>query len=255
MVEDVAVDAHVEHEHGHISALPGEHHFRGGVVDSDDRRNTRKRLGCTATSNSISGLQASRVPPVSESCTKKQVVTLWPVHQHTNQNCHGCEGPKNLHQKWQDRDAAAVPPTHRHIQKNIADANGPKMQIDDKSVLCSQPACLCPNSCDNGDARQMRMTDKDTKHAPTDEHRASSNEKELCSRITTRDLICFHRVRTTRCVSSVPFHGVRHFSLWSQITFVRLTPVPLRQSVDNHPLVRYPSAPRPQCLRAPSNHT
>ena len=30
--------------------------------------------------------------------------------------------------------------------------------------------------------------------------------------------------------------------------------MPLRQGVNNHPLVWYPSAPRPQCLRASSDH-
>ena len=129
---------------------------------------------------------------------KKRILILWPVHQHTDQNCHGCEGPKNLHQKWQDRDAAAVPPTHRHIKKNIADANGPKMHDDDKGVLCSQPACLCPNSCENGDARQMRMTDKDTKHA---QKRMLTNIG-ASSKGTLLKKYAFNRVRTTHCVSS-----------------------------------------------------
>ena len=31
--------------------------------------------------------------------------------------------------------------------------------------------------------------------------------------------------------------------------------MPLRQGVDNHPLVWYPSAPRPQCLHFPPDHT
>ena len=29
-----------------------------------------------------------------------------PLHQETNQKCHGCEFPKNLYQKWQYRDTA-----------------------------------------------------------------------------------------------------------------------------------------------------
>ena len=37
MVEHVAVDAHVVHELGHISTLPGEDHLSGGVVNTDDR--------------------------------------------------------------------------------------------------------------------------------------------------------------------------------------------------------------------------
>ena len=31
--------------------------------------------------------------------------------------------------------------------------------------------------------------------------------------------------------------------------------MPLRQGVDNHPLVWYPSAPRPQCLHVPPDYT
>ena len=37
MIECVPVDAHVKLELGHISALPGEDHLRGGVINTDDR--------------------------------------------------------------------------------------------------------------------------------------------------------------------------------------------------------------------------
>ena len=37
VVQDVTVDAHATHELGHVSTLPGEHHFRVGVVGVDDR--------------------------------------------------------------------------------------------------------------------------------------------------------------------------------------------------------------------------
>ena len=38
LVEKITVDAHVVHEHGHISALPGENHLGRSVIDADDRR-------------------------------------------------------------------------------------------------------------------------------------------------------------------------------------------------------------------------
>ena len=38
MIKDVAVNAHVVNELGHVSALPGEHHSGGGLVNARDRR-------------------------------------------------------------------------------------------------------------------------------------------------------------------------------------------------------------------------
>ena len=38
MIQDVSVDAHVVHGLGHVSPLPGEHHFSGGVVNARDGR-------------------------------------------------------------------------------------------------------------------------------------------------------------------------------------------------------------------------
>ena len=35
MIQDVAVDAHVAHELGHVGTLPGEHNFSGGVVNAE----------------------------------------------------------------------------------------------------------------------------------------------------------------------------------------------------------------------------
>ena len=37
MVQDITVDAHVEHELGHVGTLPGERHFRESVIDANDR--------------------------------------------------------------------------------------------------------------------------------------------------------------------------------------------------------------------------
>ena len=33
MVQDITVDAHVEHVLGHVGTLPGERHFRESVID------------------------------------------------------------------------------------------------------------------------------------------------------------------------------------------------------------------------------
>ena len=38
MVQEVAVAAHVVHEPGHVSTLPGEHHFRGSVINVSNRQ-------------------------------------------------------------------------------------------------------------------------------------------------------------------------------------------------------------------------
>ena len=38
MVQEVAVDAHVIHELGYVSALSGEDHFHGDVIKTCDRR-------------------------------------------------------------------------------------------------------------------------------------------------------------------------------------------------------------------------
>ena len=37
VVQDITVDAHVEHELGHVGTLPGERHFRESVIDGNDR--------------------------------------------------------------------------------------------------------------------------------------------------------------------------------------------------------------------------
>ena len=33
VVQEITIVAHVAHELGHVSTLPGEHHFRGGVIN------------------------------------------------------------------------------------------------------------------------------------------------------------------------------------------------------------------------------
>ena len=38
VVQEVAVDAHVVHQLGYISALPGKHHLCGGVINASDRQ-------------------------------------------------------------------------------------------------------------------------------------------------------------------------------------------------------------------------
>ena len=52
-------------------------------------------------------------------------------------------------------------PTRQDRQRTIANANRPKTHDDDKAVLVFQPACLCSNSCENDDARQMRIMDQE----------------------------------------------------------------------------------------------
>ena len=51
--------------------------------------------------------------------------------------------------------------------RTIADADEPKMHDNDKCEFNFQHACLCPNSCENNDARQMRMIDQETRHKCT----------------------------------------------------------------------------------------
>ena len=38
MVQEIAVDAHVAQELGHVSTLPGAHHFRGSMINTRDRQ-------------------------------------------------------------------------------------------------------------------------------------------------------------------------------------------------------------------------
>ena len=90
-------------------------------------------------------------------------VTCLPTH--TEQICHGCEDPKNLYQKWQSLDTALTN-TPTEIKKRSRTLNEPMMHDNDKTCLTFQSTCLCPNSCATNDDRQMRMTDKDTPHAP-----------------------------------------------------------------------------------------
>ena len=51
------------------------------------------------------------------------------------------------------------------------------MHDNDETCFTFQRACLCPNSCATNDARQMRMTDKDTP-----QHLRSPEEAGLCLR-------------------------------------------------------------------------
>ena len=75
-----------------------------------------------------------------------------------------------------------LPPTHQRRQKTIADAT----------------ACLCPNSCENNDARQMRMTDQETRH-PSDVSRSHGVQKSVC-KSHTRNIRYF-----VRALCSWPF--------------------------------------------------
>ena len=139
------------------------------------------------------------------------------THTHTNQNCRGCEGPKNLYQKWQYRDTAATE-TQTQTRKLS------RMQVVQRCTTMTKvfyvPTRMPVPKSDEDDTQRDTTCPK--KNA--DEQRTSSRKKS-CSRIATIDIICFDRVRTAHCVSSVPFHGLRllHLKLWSQITFVLFT--------------------------------
>ena len=68
---------------------------------------------------------------------------------------------------------ALLQPTRQHRKRTIVNAKKPKMHDDEKSVFVYQPSCLCPNSCENNDARQMRMMDQETRQpARVDSHSA-----------------------------------------------------------------------------------
>ena len=68
-------------------------------------------------------------------------------------------------QKQQYRDTA--PTTKRQRGKNNCGRRlNQRCTKMTKLVLVIQPACLCPTSCATKEDRQMRMTDKDTLHAP-----------------------------------------------------------------------------------------
>ena len=58
-----------------------------------------------------------------------------------------------------------LPPT-TGIKKQSKTPNEPIMHDSDKTCIVFRTVCLCPKSCATRDDREMRMTDKDTPHAP-----------------------------------------------------------------------------------------
>ena len=90
-----------------------------------------------------------------------------------------------------------------------------------------QLACLCPNSCENNDARQMRMTNKETRHAPKSmltsigPRQKGTSAQESLQEISSA-LIVWEQ---THCVSSIPFRDLRsfHLSVRPKGTFVLFT--------------------------------
>ena len=98
---------------------------------------------------------------VSEYCTKS-TVSCSPAHNE-QRLVKVAEGPNNLNQKWQYRDAAPTN-TPTRIKKKSKTPNEPKMHDNDKTCFTFQPVCFCPNSCATNDDRQMKMTDKETPH-------------------------------------------------------------------------------------------
>ena len=159
-----------------------------------------------------------------------------------------------------------------------------------KLVLCSEPHACAQTAVQENVESQMRMTDKGTPHAPkimlTSIGPLNKGQETLYSRITTTGLIDLDRVRTTHghFVGSFPLFALDplvdvvagNVCAFSRCTFLiassrssstidrtpsrnsrthrNTIPMPLRQGVDDHPLVWYPSAPRPQCLHAPPDH-
>ena len=107
--------------------------------------------------------------------------------------------------------------------------NEPKMHDNGKTCFAFQTARLCPNNWATNDDRHMRMTDKDTPHAPkimlTSIGLRQKGQETLQSRIATTGLIGLDNVRTTHNISSVIFPSLRllHLLMWSQVTFVRFT--------------------------------
>ena len=83
------------------------------------------------------------------------------------QNCHGCEDPNDLYQKWQYRGTASTN-TPTQTETLPAETHDTRMPDDDKGVLCSKPHACAQPSCENNDACQMRMTDKETRHLSVD---------------------------------------------------------------------------------------
>ena len=83
----------------------------------------------------------------------RDTVASPPTNTPTDQNCHSPE----VAVSWYC--------FHQHTNTNRNTTRGRQMI---QGCLMFQPASLCPNSWENNDARQMRMTDKETRHLSAD---------------------------------------------------------------------------------------
>ena len=92
------------------------------------------------------------------------IVILWPVHQYAHKPKQKLVATARFRTICTRSSSVVLllPPTHP-TRSEVA--NGPKMHDNDKCVLRSNPHFLCPNSCVKNDAPQMRMRDKETRHA------------------------------------------------------------------------------------------
>ena len=117
--------------------------------------------------------------------------------------CRHCGDPNNLFST-----EVLLQPTNQHRQRTIANANRPKTHDNDKAVLVFQPACLCSNSCENNDARQMRIMDhRATLHLLTRMHHCCDVSSSCRSSITL-NIFLFDNVAVSH--STFPYIRAPH---------------------------------------------
>ena len=123
MVEKIPVDAHVVHEPGHISALPGEHHFRGSVVDADDRISSQARTDAQARA-----LMCSREPKADPSA----MVPDSGLRTSTVSCTYGVCNPSNsvLHSGGQSRRVAGRRTPPRGLKGGEGGVQGPEQWVE-----------------------------------------------------------------------------------------------------------------------------
>ena len=176
---------------------------------------------CLATVSSHAGLRYQLwIFSLRLQHNKNSIVKLMSVHQRTQTKLSRLRRSKQSLPEVQHRGTASTNTPTQTGELSEMPTNQ-KCTIMTNVSRCSQPACLCQHSCRNKDARQMRMMDQETRHAPKGMLTSigARPTDKLGSRIATRDLIGFDRVRTAHCVSSVPFNGLRwlHLSMGSQV--------------------------------------
>ena len=119
--------------------------------------------------NSLFAIQGNSVhgcaePPFQFPAQQQYRDTVAISPKHANLNCHGCECPLSLYQK-RSTVAQTHPTRQRQLEKLSQMPTDQRCTIMTKAPWFSQPACLCPKSCENKDARQMSVMDQETRHA------------------------------------------------------------------------------------------